>query len=246
MSECCRSYGKWCRCLWFDHGSLLYRRSFWDCSGKLSEALEKIFPICCNRYSCTFNRSFTDRCGNQLFRWRKLRKGLRFSWKPFCRLCSSDRDHCTEAWNKRLHKLFFNPHRYYRGIHSGKYHGYGTSYNIYICRWHRCYCGGYKGLGSQLGQGCSGKMVCGTGTDACKMGVWRTCDRADPDHVYCNCSWNSWWYFRNHRGWSWKRGYRQRAFRWCYVWRTWIFLRSTVRCASEHILQPERWSGCNE
>ena len=45
-----------------------------------------------------------------------------------------DRDHCTEAWNKRLHKLFFNPHRYYRGIHSGKYHGYGTSYNIYICR----------------------------------------------------------------------------------------------------------------
>ena len=50
------------------------------------------------------------------------------------RLCSSDRDHCTEAWNKRLHKLFFNPHRYYRGIHSGKYHGYGTSYNIYICR----------------------------------------------------------------------------------------------------------------
>lgn len=52
----------------------------------------------------------------------------------FRRLCSSDRDHCTEAWNKRLHKLFFNPHRYYRGIHSGKYHGYGTSYNIYICR----------------------------------------------------------------------------------------------------------------
>lgn len=28
MSECCRSHGKWCRCLWFDHGSLLYRRSF--------------------------------------------------------------------------------------------------------------------------------------------------------------------------------------------------------------------------
>ena len=52
----------------------------------------------------------------------------------FRRLCSSDRDHCTEAWNKRLHKLFFNPHRYYRGIRSGKYHGYGTSYNIYICR----------------------------------------------------------------------------------------------------------------
>ena len=36
---------------------------------------------------------------------------------------------------------------------------------------HRCYRGGYKGLGSQLGQGCSGKMVRSTGTDACKMGV---------------------------------------------------------------------------
>ena len=28
MSECCRSHGKWRRCLWFDYGSLLYRRSF--------------------------------------------------------------------------------------------------------------------------------------------------------------------------------------------------------------------------
>ena len=50
-----------------------------EAGGDLQVALEKIFPICCNRYGCTFNRSFTDRCGNQLFRWRKLRKGLRFS-----------------------------------------------------------------------------------------------------------------------------------------------------------------------
>ena len=78
--------------------------------------------------------SFTARCGNQLLWRRKLRKGLRFSGKPFRRFCGSDRDHCTEARNKRFHKLFFDPHRYYRGIRSGKYHGYGTSYNIYICR----------------------------------------------------------------------------------------------------------------
>lgn len=54
--------------------------------------------------------------------------------KPFRRFCGSDRDHCTEARNKRFHKLFFDPHRYYRGIYSGKYHGTGTSNNIYICR----------------------------------------------------------------------------------------------------------------
>ena len=47
--------------------------------GGLFETVLGSFLICCNRYSCTFNRSFTDRCGNQLFRWRKLRKGLRFS-----------------------------------------------------------------------------------------------------------------------------------------------------------------------
>ena len=62
--------------------------------------------------------------GISSFRWRKLRKGLRFSGKPFRRFCGSDRDHCTEARNKRFHKLFFDPHRYYRGIYSGKYHGY--------------------------------------------------------------------------------------------------------------------------
>ena len=100
----------------------------------LSETFEKIFPVCCNRYRCTFNWSFTDRCGNQLLWRRKLRKGLRFSGKPFRRFCGSDRDYCTEARNKRFHKLFFDPHRYYRGIYSGKYHGTGTSNNIYICR----------------------------------------------------------------------------------------------------------------
>ena len=84
--------------------------------------------------ACFIGGSFTDRCGNQLLWRRKLRKGLRFSGKPFRRFCGSDRDHCTEARNKRFHKLFFDPHRYYRGIYSGKYHGTGTSNNIYICR----------------------------------------------------------------------------------------------------------------
>ena len=93
-----------------------------------------IMAACFIRYRCTFNWSFTDRCGNQLLWRRKLRKGLRFSGKPFRRFCGSDRDHCTEARNKRFYKLFFDPHRYYRGIYSGKYHGTGTSNNIYICR----------------------------------------------------------------------------------------------------------------
>ena len=100
----------------------------------LSETFEKIFPVCCNRYGCTFYRSFTDRRGNQFFWRRKFRKRLRFSGKPFRRFCGPDRDHCAETWYKRIYKLFFNPHRYYCGIYSGKYHGCGTSHNIYICR----------------------------------------------------------------------------------------------------------------
>ena len=72
---------------------------------------------------------------------------------------------------KRLHKLFFNPHRYYRGIHSGKYHGYGTSYTFTYVDDTGATVEATKAWVLNWDKVAQGKMVCGTGTDACKMGI---------------------------------------------------------------------------